>query len=63
MPITARQAVLIAGAIGRCPRTIERLYDGRDVRLSTYLAVADAARKLGLPEPPTPQPAEAETSK
>ena len=51
---TPRQCAQLAGATGKGIQTIGRLYDGRDVLMSTYIAVAAAARELGIPEPPEP---------
>jgi hypothetical protein len=44
---------------GRCDlRSVGGAYAGRPLRPMTLLRVVDAARKLGLPLPPTTNPAE-----
>ncbi len=39
-------------------RVVRLAYDGRHVHPNTLARIADAARRLGLPLPPEPKPAE-----
>ncbi len=57
---TPRQCVQLSAMTGKGVQTIGRLYDGHDVLMSTYVAVAAAARELGVPEPPPPIAASAD---
>lgn len=51
--ISAHDRTRIAVHIVANPRTVQRVYQGKGSEYSR-LRVAEAARALGLPEPPTP---------
>ena len=60
---TPRQCVELSARSGKGVQSVQRLYDGCNVLMSTYVAVCAAARELGLPEPPPPSTREAASPK
>ena len=50
--VTPRDHTDIAAFIKMAVVTVGRCYRGETVELRTYLSVVEAARQLGLPEPP-----------
>lgn len=52
--LTAYEFRCLAVASHRDPRTVKAAYLGRSIRSASLAAVVDAARRLGLPLPPSP---------
>jgi hypothetical protein len=56
IPLSPHDARRISAAAAVHPKTVARAYRGEVVRSTCAARIADAARALGLPSPPTKVP-------